>query len=40
MKHVFDKKHTIVDNLSQRFQDFSNDIDEIYEKNIDNFINE
>ena len=40
MKHIFDKKHTIVDNFSWRFRNFSNDIDEIHEKNIDDFIDE
>ena len=40
VKHVFDKKHTAVDDFSRRFQDFSNDIDEIHEENIDDFINE
>ena len=40
MKHVLDKKHIIIDNFSRRFQNFSNDIDEIYEENIDDFINE
>ena len=39
VKHVFDKKHTIVDDFSRRFQNFLNDINEIHEENIDNFIN-
>ena len=39
VKHVFDKKHTIVNDFSQRFWDFSNDIDEVHEENIDDFIN-
>ena len=40
IKHVFNKKHTIVDNFSQRFRNFLNDIDETHEKNIDDFIDE
>ena len=40
MKHVFDKKHTIANNLFRKSRDFSNDIDEIHEKNIDDFIDE
>ena len=40
MKHVFDKKHTIVDDFSRRFRNFLNDIDETHEKNIDDFIDE
>ena len=40
VKHVFDKKYTIANNFSRRFQNFLNDIDEIHEENIDDFINE
>ena len=40
MKYVFNKKHTTVNNFSQQFRNFSNDIDEIYEENIDDFIDE
>ena len=40
MKHVFDKKYTAANNLFRRFWDFLNDIDEIHEKNIDDFIDE
>ena len=40
MKHVLDKKHTVVDDFSQRSRDFLNDIDETHEKNIDDFIDE
>ena len=40
VKHVFEKKHIVVDNFSRQFRGFSNDIDETYEKNIDDFINE
>ena len=38
VKHVFDKKYTIANNLSRQFRDFLNDIDEIHEKNINDFI--
>ena len=38
VKHVFDKKHTIANDFFRRFWNFSNDIDEIHEKNIDDFI--
>ena len=40
VKYVFDKKHTIANDFSRRFWNFLNDIDKIYEKNIDDFINE
>ena len=40
VKHVFDKKHTIVDDFSRQFRNSSNNIDEIHEENIDDFINE
>ena len=40
MKHVFDKKHTIANDFSQRFRDFSNNINKIHEENIDDFIDE
>ena len=40
MKHVFNKKHTTADDLSRQFRNFSNDIDEVHKKNIDDFINE
>ena len=40
MKHVFDKKHTVANDFFRRFRGFLNDIDEIHEKNIDDFINE
>ena len=40
VKHVFNKKHTIANDLSRRSRDFSNNIDEIHEKNIDDFIDE
>ena len=34
------KKHTAVDDLSRRFKIFFDDVNEIYEKNINNFIDE
>ena len=40
VKHVFKKKHIIVDDFSRRSRNSSNDIDEAHEENIDNFINE
>ena len=40
MKHVFNKKHIIANDFSQQFWNFLNDIDEIHEKNIDDFIDE
>ena len=39
VRHVFDKRHTAADELSRRLFKPSNDIDEIHEKNINNFIN-
>ena len=38
--HVFNKKHTAADELSWRFREFLNDIDEVYKKNIDDFIDD
>ena len=38
IRHVFDKRHIAVDELFRRFRELSNDIDEVHEKNIDNFI--
>ena len=40
VKHVLDKKHTIADDLSRQLWNLSNDIDEVHEKNIDDFIDE
>ena len=40
VKHVFDKKHTIANDFFRRFRNSLNDIDEIHEKNIDDFIDE
>ena len=38
--HVFDKKYIAADELSRKSYEFSNDIDEVHEKNIDDFIND
>ena len=40
VRHVFDKKHTAADELSRRPREPSNDIDEVHEKNINDFIND
>ena len=40
VKHVFDKKHTVVDDFFRRSRNSSNDIDETHEENIDDFIDE
>ena len=38
VKYISDKKYIAVDDFSRRSRDFLNDIDETYEKNIDDFI--
>ena len=38
--HVLDKRHIVTDELSWKFHKFSNDIDEVHKKNIDNFIDD
>ena len=40
VKYIFDKKHIAVDDFFRRFRDSLNDIDETYEENIDDFIDE
>ena len=40
VRHVVDKKYTATDKFFQRPRELSNDIDKIYEKNIDDFIND
>ena len=40
VRHVFHKRHIAIDKLFRRSREPSNDIDEIYEKNIDDFIND
>ena len=38
VRHIFDKRHIAADELSWKSYKFSNDIDKVYEKNIDDFI--
>ena len=40
IRYVFDKKHIAADELSRKFCKFSNDINKIHEKNLDDFIND
>ena len=40
VRHVFDKRHITTDELSRKSHEFSNDINKVHEKNIDNFIND
>ena len=40
VRHVLDKKHTAADELSRRLRELSNNIDEVHEKNIDDFIDD
>ena len=40
VRHVLDKKHIATDELSRKSREFSNDIDEIHEENIDDFIDD
>ena len=40
VRHVFDKRYTATDEFSRRSYESSNDIDEVHEKNIDNFIDD
>ena len=40
VRHVFDKKHIATDELSRRSHELSNNIDEVYKKNIDDFIDD
>ena len=40
VRHVFDKRHIMADELFRRLRELSNDIDEIHEKNIDDFIDD
>ena len=39
IRHVFEKKHTVADDLSRRFKIFFDDVDEVYKENINDFIN-
>ena len=40
VRHVFDKKHIAAEELFRKSCEFSNDIDKIYKKNIDNFLDD
>ena len=40
VRHVFGKRHTATDELFRRSRESSNNIDKVYEKNIDDFIND
>ena len=40
VRHVSDKRHTATDELSRRSSELSDDIDEVHEKNIDDFIDD
>ena len=40
VRHVLDKKHIATDELFRKSCELSNDIDEVHEKNIDDFIND
>ena len=40
VRHVFDKEYITTDKLSRRSRESSNDIDEVDEKNIDDFIDD
>ena len=40
VRHVFDKSHTLTNQLSRKSREFLNDIDEIHKENIDDFIDD
>ena len=40
VRHVFDKRHTATDEFSRKFCELLNDIDEVHEKNINDFIDD
>ena len=40
VRHVFDKKRTATSKLFRRLYELSNNIDKVYEKNIDDFIDD
>ena len=40
VQYILDKRHTAADELSRRSHKFSNNINEIHEKNINNFIDD
>ena len=40
IRHVFNKKHIAADELSRKSRKFSDEIDEVHEKNINDFIDD
>ena len=40
VRHIFDKRYIATDELFRKFCEFSNDIDEVHERNIDDFIDD
>ena len=40
IRYILDKRHIAADEFSRKPCELSNDIDEVYEKNIDNFIDD
>ena len=40
VRYIFDKRHIATDELFRKSYKFSNDINEVYEKNIDDFIDD
>ena len=40
VRHILNKRYIATDELSRRFYKFLNDIDEVHEKNINDFIND
>ena len=40
IRYIFDKRYTATDELFRRFRKFSNNIDEVHEENINDFIND
>ena len=40
VRHVLNKKHTATNKLSRRFRESLNNIDEVHEKNINDFIDD
>ena len=40
VRYIFDKKHIATDEIFRNNREFSNDIEEMHEKNINDFIND
>ena len=40
VRHIFDKRHITTNELFRRFYEFSNNINKVHEKNIDDFIDD